>query len=135
MKTLYVGVNVIAGSNAFNGCTALEEAVIAGTTGHEMFWNSTALKKCTFTETAAIGGNFTFDYCTALEAVIICGDRVLELGYNNIFVGCSQYLNAGGSGRIYVPASQLEAYKAATNWTVFADKFLTIEDYPDITGG
>ena len=135
MKRLYIGKNVVCTSNCFKGCTALEEATIAGTTGSEMFWNCTALKKCTLTDTASIGGNFTFDSCYALESVIIRGNRVLELGYSKIFVGCSQYNNAGGTGRIYVPASQLEAYKAATNWTAFADKFLTIEDYPDIAGG
>lgn len=135
MKRLYVGKNVVCTTNCFNGCTALEEATIAGTTGSEMFWNCTALKKCTLTDTAAIGGNFTFDSCSALEAVIIRGDRVLELGYSNIFVKCYQYTSAGGTGRIYVPASQLDAYKVATNWTAFADKFLAIEDYPDITGG
>ena len=135
MDTVYVGKNIVCSTNCFNGCTALVEATIAGKTGSEMFWNSKALKKCTFTETAVIGGNYTFDYCTALQTVIIRGDRVLELGYDSIFVGCAQYLNTGGTGRIYVPRSQLEAYKAATNWTKFADKFLAIEDYPDITGG
>lgn len=135
MKTVYVGKNFVCGANCFKDCAALEEATIAGPAAAEMFWNSKALKKCTLTETAVISGNFTFDSCTSLETVIIRGDRVLELGYSNIFVGCSQYKNAGGTGRIYVPASQLEAYKAATNWTAFADKFLAIEDYPDITGG
>lgn len=135
MKTVYVGRNVNCGTNCFNGCTALEEATVAGTTGSEMFWNSKALQKCTFTETAVIDGNFTFDYCTALQTVIIRGDRVLPLSFNSIFVGCAQYNNAGGTGRIYVPRSQLEAYKIATNWTAFSDKFLAIEDYPEITGG
>ena len=135
MKTVYVGKNVVCGTNCFNGCTALEEATVAGITGSEMFWNSKALRKCTFTETAGIDGNYTFDYCTALQTVIIRGDRVLPLSFNSIFVGCAQYNNAGGTGRIYVPRSQLEAYKVATNWTAFANKFLTIEDYPEITGG
>ena len=135
METVYVGKNVITGANCFNGCTALVEATISGKVANECLWNCTALKKCTFTETAVIGGNYTFDHCTSLETVIIRGDRVLELGYSDIFVGCSQYKNAGGTGRIYVPASKLEAYKAATNWTAFADKFLAIEDYPEIPGG
>ena len=135
MKTVYIGRNVICGTNCFNGCTALEEATVAGITGSEMFWNSKALRKCTFTETAGINGDFTFDYCTALQTVIIRGDRVLPLSFIEIFVGCAQYNNAGGTGRIYVPRSQLEAYKVATNWTAFADKFLAIEDYPEITGG
>ena len=39
------------------------------------------------------------------------------------------------SGYVYVPATLLEQYKIATNWTVFADRIRAIEDYPEITGG
>lgn len=35
-------------------------------------------------------------------------------------------------GYIYVPKALIEDYKVATNWSVFADKFRAIEDYPDI---
>ena len=40
-----------------------------------------------------------------------------------------------GAGYIYVPAALVDSYKAATNWSVYADQIRAIEDYPDITGG
>lgn len=39
-----------------------------------------------------------------------------------------------GEGYIYVPASMVDAYKAATNWSAFADQIRAIEDYPEIVG-
>lgn len=35
----------------------------------------------------------------------------------------------------YVPKNLIETYKAATNWSTYADCFKAIEDYPEITGG
>lgn len=40
-----------------------------------------------------------------------------------------------GTGYVYVPASLIDTYKAATNWSTFANQFRAIEDYPDICGG
>lgn len=40
-----------------------------------------------------------------------------------------------GTGYIYVPAALVDSYKAATNWSTYADQIRAIEDYPDITGG
>jgi len=37
--------------------------------------------------------------------------------------------------KFYVPASLVEAYKSATNWSTYAERILAIEDYPEITGG
>ena len=39
---------------------------------------------------------------------------------------------ARGTGYIYVPAALIDTYKTATNWSVFADQFRAIEDYPEI---
>ena len=33
--------------------------------------------------------------------------------------------------KIFVPKNSLEAYKAATNWSTYADCFYAIEDYPE----
>ena len=40
-----------------------------------------------------------------------------------------------GTGYVYVPASLIETYKTATNWSAFANQFRAIEDYPEICGG
>ena len=36
---------------------------------------------------------------------------------------------------VYVPAALVDTYKAATNWSAYADKIRAIEDYPEICGG
>lgn len=40
-----------------------------------------------------------------------------------------------GNGYIYVPRSLVDFYKAATNWSTYADQILAIEDHPDVCGG
>lgn len=35
----------------------------------------------------------------------------------------------------YVPKNSIDLYKNATNWSIYADCYRAIEDYPDITGG
>lgn len=35
-----------------------------------------------------------------------------------------------GTGYIYVPFTLVEAYKAADNWSTFANQIRAIEDYP-----
>lgn len=42
---------------------------------------------------------------------------------------------ASGTGYIYVPRSLVDSYKAATNWSTYANQIRAIEDYPEITGG
>jgi hypothetical protein len=42
---------------------------------------------------------------------------------------------ASGSGYIYVPAALVDSYKAATNWSTYAEQIRAIEDYPEICGG
>lgn len=39
-----------------------------------------------------------------------------------------------GGGYIYVPSALVDAYKAATNWSTYANQIRAIEDYPDICG-
>ena len=42
---------------------------------------------------------------------------------------------ASGTGYIYVPAALVDNYKAATNWSTYANQIRAIEDYPEICGG
>lgn len=39
---------------------------------------------------------------------------------------------ANGTGYVYVPRALVDKYKVATNWSVYADQFRAIEDYPEI---
>lgn len=73
-----------------------------------------------------------FRYCDSLEAIVLNkSDTVATLG-SNAFVYSGI---AAGTGYIYVPSALVDSYKAATNWSTYADQIRAIEDYPDITGG
>lgn len=73
-----------------------------------------------------------FYYCSVLTAVIIRSSAVCTMSDSNAF---KMTPIASGTGYIYVPAALVDSYKAATNWSVYADQIRAIEDYPDICGG
>lgn len=78
-----------------------------------------------------------FDTCRHLTVLILRVNQVVKLtNGDGLFTYCP--INNGGDdglqGYIYVPKALLEDYKVATNWSVYADKFRAIEDYPDICG-
>ena len=73
-----------------------------------------------------------FYQCFALSAVIIRSPVVCTMSDSNAF---ELTPIASGTGYIYVPAALVDSYKAATNWSVYADQIRAIEDYPDICGG
>ena len=72
-----------------------------------------------------------FYQCSALTAVIIRSPAVCTMSTSNAF---KLTPIASGTGYIYVPAALVDSYKAATNWSVYADQIRAIEDYPDICG-
>ena len=74
----------------------------------------------------------TFNGCSALETCILRADAFLPMDNISAFVGTPI---GSGTGYIYVPSTLVDQYKAATNWTVYADQIRAIEDYPEITGG
>ena len=73
-----------------------------------------------------------FYQCSALKVVIIRSPAVCTMSTSNAF---QLTPIASGTGYIYVPAALVDSYKAATNWSVYADQIRTIEAYPDICGG
>lgn len=79
----------------------------------------------------AIPNKIMFQYQSKLTTLILRHPEVVPLtSQSNI-----SYTKIPTSGYVYVPATLLEQYKIATNWTVFADRIRAIEDYPEITGG
>ena len=65
---------------------------------------------------------YAFYYCSSLQELTIGTEisTVCVLGHSNAFQGCSALTS------IYVPASLVESYKAATNWTYYSDKIVGI---------
>ena len=78
-----------------------------------------------------------FNNCYKLTVLILRTNQVVKLvDSTNLFNYCP--IKNGGydglQGYIYVPKALIEDYKVATNWSVYADKFRAIEDYPNICG-
>lgn len=74
----------------------------------------------------------TFKGCSALETCILRADVFLPMDQTSAFEGTPI---ESGTGYIYVPSALVDQYKAATNWTVYADQIRAIEDFSEITGG
>lgn len=122
------------GSYAFYGCSGLVTVKLPKLTSiSTQTWYG-----CSKLQHADCGnlGNITaqtFNACSALTELIlrktgsICTLSNVN-GVNNTPIG-------KGTGYVYVPAALIDSYKAATNWSTFADQFRAIEDYPDICGG
>lgn len=73
----------------------------------------------------------SFRYQSKLTTLILRHPEVVTLSATSYL----SFTKIPTSGYVYVPATLLEQYKIATNWTVFADRIRAIEDYPEITGG
>lgn len=82
-------------TRAFNGCTALDNVVIPAT----------------LTTIA----NQTFYNCTGLKSVTCLSTTPPTLGGTGVF-----YNVPTSTLKIYVPASALDTYKSATNWSTYA---------------
>jgi hypothetical protein len=100
------------GSGAFSGCSALTTADFPAVTR---------------IDTQA------FSSCSALKTLILRNTTTIAtLGGTNAF---NSTPIKSGTGYIYVPRDLVDSYKAATNWSTYANQFRAIEDYPDICGG
>ena len=57
-----------------------------------------------------------FSSCNVLKAVVLRNTEVVSL-YNVSVFSNTPYANGGTGGKIYVPATLIEEYKVATNWS------------------
>lgn len=149
------------GTGAFLECLNLTEAQfpVALTVEDSAFSGCTSLETVTFTELGYIYGR-SFAVCSNLKYLdmlgYVPGDSLGGFIYGEAFeasalstfiirssLGVCALMNtsafshtpiANGTGYIYVPAALVEQYKAAENWSTYADQIRAIEDYPDITG-
>lgn len=150
----------IVGSNCFQLCNKLSNVNLSNVTdmGEQTFsqcgsltsinlprlkyLNSGVFFMCSNLEKVDLGssckefsGYGHFEHCEKLTTLILRSNTVCPLPYNNSFYNTPIAVSSLGQGYIYVPRVLVNEYKNATNWTVYADRFRAIEDYPDITGG
>jgi hypothetical protein len=124
---------VTIGRYAFRYCYALYDINIpnAQTISNSAFGYCTALKTIDLPAATSIA-NQAFYRCTALDTLILRSETMCALTGNTVF---TETPIENGTGYIYVPAALIDSYREATNWSVFANRFRAIEDYPEITGG
>ena len=122
------------GDSAFRDCGSLASASFpnARQIGMQAFLSCSALEKISFPKAEFINEE-VFAFCQSLIALILGrSDGLCDLAGTSAFIDTPI---ESGTGYIYVPAALVDQYKAATNWTTYANQIRAIEDYPDICGG
>lgn len=115
-------------SYAFYGCSRLLNVRLpkAPSISVGCFHNCKKLETLDLGAVKSISGS-AFYSCTALQTVILRYDGVATLN-------STSFNNTNFAGYVYVPAAQVDSYKAASYWSNYADQIRAIEDYPDICG-
>lgn len=114
---------------AFLKCNGLIAVKLPAAT----YINMAGFSQCTGLTTVDLSSNVTinrysFYSCGNLAAVILRSETVCTATDANFYYQTPAMY-------IYVPSALVDSYKAATNWSAYADKIRAIEDYPDICGG
>ena len=100
------------------------------TIGNSTFRDSKGIFKADFTAATKID-TLAFYYCNNLETLILRNpDAVCSLTNTSVFTGSKI---AGGTGYIYVPDALVEDYKAATNWSSFANQIKPLSELEVVT--
>lgn len=101
---------------AFEKCTALEKI---------------DLPVCTHIGVGTSYACCAFRSCSSLSVAILRSTTMCELDDTSVF---SDTPISKGTGYIYVPKALIESYQAHEKWSVYANQFRAIEDYPEICG-
>jgi hypothetical protein len=124
-KVTSAGTNVFQQSSLTNISMPLLNRI-----SNYMLYGCTSLTKADFTSATSIGAA-AFQASTSLTALILRRTSVCTLENQNAL---TRTPIADGTGYVYVPAALVDSYKT-TNWSVYANQFRAIEDYPEICGG
>lgn len=87
------------------------------------FYGCSSLSQLSLPVCNTIGIN-AFQNCSSLSIITIGYSSVCKLGGSNVFTNTPI---AKGTGSIYVPASLVDTYKSATNWSYFSTQIFPIE--------
>ena len=112
------------GQDAFISCSALTTASFpnASIIGITAFCSCTSLAEAYFSNATSIS-DAAFLHCHHLESLYLLGSSVVSIGMGVFFstpMALSTYL--GHFGSVYVPASLVDAYKSAQNWSALSSR-------------
>ena len=112
----------VLNQQAFNQCYSLVSVnlPVCTTVGYYAF-ESTALEfidlpACTELQTGA------FRFSASLATIVLRSETLCTLSYD-VFTSCTSLAS------VYVPDALVDEYKAATNWTAYADKIKPLSEY------
>lgn len=149
LKTINLPACTEVGSEAFRYCTSLELLSLPlceTIDGSYAFSGCKALMSINLPACTKIGSN-AFGVCSSLSEVVL---PLCIYLYSGAFYGCVSLTKiymlssdvcimqgstvfkstpiASGTGSIFVPASLVDAYKSATNWTYFSNVIYAYEE-------
>ena len=110
------------GDFAFHNCRKLTSVSIPGATsiGQYAFYDCRSLTSASFPEVTSIDV-YAFNSCSALTTLYIGTES------NTVCTLSSKNAIPSSVTDIYVPASLVDSYKSATNWSTFASKIKSVE--------
>lgn len=135
------------GASAFSGCYRMTSLTIPDSVtfiDYSAFYNCRALTSLTIPNPVTTIVSVAFQNCYALTSVDI-PDTVTSIG-DNAFRSCTKltsvtvrattpptlgataFFNTSSSMVIYVPAASVDAYKAATKWSTYANQIQAISE-------
>ena len=147
IKTVNLSYATSVNYGAFRGCQELIQVSlpVCSSIGGYAFYQCTSLSQLSLPVCSSIG-DYAFYFCGKLSqlslpvcssisgyAFVFCGKlSIITIGYSSVCsLGGSNVFNytpiASGTGSIYVPASLVDAYKSATNWSYFSTQIFPIE--------
>lgn len=140
LKTLYAPTCTSIGAGALALCSSLKRVTLGATKlDVDAFWSGPGSRFYGVTDGAT---------CDILDIV---GETATGIHIGYIPEGIQALIIRNASGivpaidindytskftklKIFVPNALLDAYRSATNWVLYADKFYALEDYDVITG-
>jgi hypothetical protein len=118
----------------FYGCSSLTSVTLPACSelGTHAFGYCRNMTSVTLPTCSKFAAN-AFVGCQKLTHLEIGYSSVAALSNVNAFTSTPMSLSTltGSFGSIYVPASLVDAYKSATNWTYFSNRFVGINVEPD----
>lgn len=114
-------------SNAFDGCSSLATVDFPLVTSISSY----AFRYCSKLTTVDFPAvtnieNYAFYNCLMLKALVLRSETLCPL--KNTYTLESTPI-ANGTGYVYVPDALVDSYKAATNWSTYADQIRPLSEY------
>jgi hypothetical protein len=127
---IYIPNVEIICEGAFANCVLIQslDIPLVETIGAGAFYGCYSLTTAGFPKATTIDSK-AFSSCYNLKSLYLTGSSLCTLVNSDAFTSTpigGYSASAGTYGSIFVPASLVDAYKSATNWTYFSSRFVGV---------